>query len=153
MIDFQNASFLKLKPVSPAAFESVITPMFVPGEQILGTFQSIRDGVVFTNKRIIAINVQGLTGQEEGLHVTSLQQDTGLLRGNCERARPGQRAGAVVLGHGQGEVRIRKPGGCRGPVSDYQRVCALIMVCLSRRGRQERPALPRHADINVTLAF
>jgi hypothetical protein len=65
MIDFQNASFMKLKPVSPAAFESVITPMFVPGEQILGTFQSIRDGVVFTNKRIIVINVQGLTGKKK----------------------------------------------------------------------------------------
>jgi hypothetical protein len=65
MIDFQNASFMKLKPVSPVAFESVITPMFVPGEQILGTFQSIRDGVVFTNKRIIVINVQGLTGKKK----------------------------------------------------------------------------------------
>jgi len=65
MIDFQNASFLKLRPVSPAAFESVIVPMFVQGEQILGTFQSIRDGVMFTNKRIIAINVQGLTGKKK----------------------------------------------------------------------------------------
>jgi hypothetical protein len=65
MIDFQNASFLKLKPVPSSNFESTISPMFVDGEKILGTFQSIRDGVVFTSKRIIAINVQGLTGKKK----------------------------------------------------------------------------------------
>ena len=39
--------------------------MFVPGEQIVGSFQGIRDGVVFTNKRIFAINVQGITGKKK----------------------------------------------------------------------------------------
>ena len=29
------------------------------------TYKGIRDGVVFTNKRIIAINVQGLTGTKK----------------------------------------------------------------------------------------
>jgi hypothetical protein len=65
MLDFQNASFLKLKPVPDANYLAIISPMFIEGEQILGTFQSIRDGVVFTNKRIIAINVQGLTGKKK----------------------------------------------------------------------------------------
>ena len=65
MIDFQNASFLKLRPVNNNTFASTIAPMFVPGEGIIGTYQSMRDGVVFTNKRIIAINVQGLTGKKK----------------------------------------------------------------------------------------
>lgn len=65
MIDFQNASFLKLRPVAPTNFSEMITPLFVEGEQIIGAFQSVRDGVVFTNKRIIAINVQGLTGKKK----------------------------------------------------------------------------------------
>ncbi len=65
MIDFQNASFLKLKPTDDKAFAPLISPMFVPGENIMGTFQSIRDGVVFTNKRIFAINVQGFTGKKK----------------------------------------------------------------------------------------
>lgn len=65
MIDFQNASFMKLRPVSNNSFASIVTPMFVPGEEIIGTYQSIRDGVVFTNKRIIAINVQGITGKKK----------------------------------------------------------------------------------------
>jgi hypothetical protein len=65
MIDFQNASFIKLRPVSDDTFSSLITPMFTNGESIIGSFQGIRDGVVFTNKRIIAINVQGLTGKKK----------------------------------------------------------------------------------------
>ena len=65
MIDFKNASFIKLKPVSDNDFAGMITPMFAPGEQIIQTFRGIRDGVVFTNKRIITINVQGLTGKKK----------------------------------------------------------------------------------------
>ncbi len=65
MIDFQNASYVKLKPVGPEAFSPIIAPMFVNGEYIVATFKGIRDGVVFTNKRIITINVQGLTGKKK----------------------------------------------------------------------------------------
>ena len=65
MIDFQNAIFVKLKPVSDNDFADMISPMFVPGEQIIQSFRGIRDGVVFTNKRIIAINVQGITGKKK----------------------------------------------------------------------------------------
>ena len=65
MIDFQNASFIKLRPTRDDDFADWLTPMFVPGEQIVQSFRSIRDGVVFTNKRIFAINVQGLTGKKK----------------------------------------------------------------------------------------
>lgn len=65
MIDFKNANFLKLKPASDSIYAAHITPMFVPGEEIIGTYQAIRDGIVFTNKRIIVINIQGLTGKKK----------------------------------------------------------------------------------------
>ena len=65
MIDFNNAAFLKLRPVSDKTFAATISPMFVPGEEIIGTYQGIRDGVVFTNRRIFAINVQGITGKKK----------------------------------------------------------------------------------------
>jgi len=64
MIDFKNASFLKLKSASDQTFLPVLVPMLVEGEEIVGTYQSIRDGVVFTSKRIIVINVQGITGKK-----------------------------------------------------------------------------------------
>ena len=43
----------------------MVSPMFVNGEYILQTFKGIRDGVVFTNKRIVTINVQGITGTKK----------------------------------------------------------------------------------------
>lgn len=65
MIDFNNASFFKLNMVGNDAFGSQITPILIEGETILSSYRGIRDGVVFTNKRIIAINVQGITGRKK----------------------------------------------------------------------------------------
>lgn len=65
MIDFQNAAYLKLKIVDNQTFANMIQPMLIPNEKIMLSYKSIRDGVVFTSKRIIAINVQGLTGAKK----------------------------------------------------------------------------------------
>lgn len=65
MIDFKNASYVKLRPVNDNAFEKMVAPILVDGEELIGSYQSIRDGVVFTDKRIIAINVQGITGKKK----------------------------------------------------------------------------------------
>lgn len=70
MIDFQNGALLKLRPVNPNAFVALITPLLVQGESIVSVFQTIRDGVVFTNRRIITINAQGVTGKKKD--ITSL---------------------------------------------------------------------------------
>lgn len=67
MIDFQNASFMKLKPVDNMEYAKLIAPMAVEGETIIQTFRGIRDGLVFTNKRIFAINIQGLTGKKKDI--------------------------------------------------------------------------------------
>jgi len=65
MIDFNNASFVKLRPVNDNAFEKMVAPILVENEKIIGSYQSIRDGVVFTDKRIISINIQGITGKKK----------------------------------------------------------------------------------------
>lgn len=65
MIDFNNAAFVKLKPANDDSFLGNISPIFVNGESVLGTYKGIRDGVVFTTHRIIAINVQGVTGKKK----------------------------------------------------------------------------------------
>ena len=70
MIDFQNATFLKLKKVGDNTFADILTPLLTEGETILSSYQTVRDGVVFTNKRIISINIQGITGKKKD--VTSL---------------------------------------------------------------------------------
>ncbi|MBQ3218652.1 MAG: PH domain-containing protein [Akkermansia sp.] len=64
MIDFQNGSFFKLSPVDPATLMPRVGPLLVEGENIIAAFKAIRDSVVFTNKRVISINVQGITGKK-----------------------------------------------------------------------------------------
>ncbi len=65
MIDFNNATFFKLKKVSDSVAEPLVGPILVSDERIISTYKGLRDQVVFTNKRIISINVQGLTGTKQ----------------------------------------------------------------------------------------
>ena len=65
MIDFKNGSVFKLKRSGKFNNEKVVSPLFVPGEKFIGEYQALRDYVIFTNKRIIAVNVQGVTGKKK----------------------------------------------------------------------------------------
>ena len=66
MIDFNsNGFFARLKKVDNDAFGKIINDFLIEGESVIAAFKSVRDGVVFTDKRIIAINVQGLTGKKQ----------------------------------------------------------------------------------------
>lgn len=64
MIDFQNGTFVKLSPIDPQDLAGELEPILVPGEQLLLAFKGIRDSLAFTDKRLISINVQGLTGKK-----------------------------------------------------------------------------------------
>lgn len=65
MIDFQNGKVFKLTKSKKFSNEKLIAPLFISGEQFIGEYQSVRDFIVFTNKRIIAVNVQGFTGSKK----------------------------------------------------------------------------------------
>ena len=65
MIDFNNACLVKLRPVNDNTFEKMVAPILINGEEIVRCFQSLRDGVVFTNLRIITINIQGISGKKK----------------------------------------------------------------------------------------
>jgi len=65
MIDFKNASYIKLRQVDPSILESGVTSLLIPNEVVVSGYKGIRDYVVFTQKRIIAVNVQGLTGKKK----------------------------------------------------------------------------------------
>ncbi len=64
MIDFENNSVFKLSPVAPESMMERVGPLLVEGEIIIAAFKAIRDSVVFTSKRVIAVNVQGITGKK-----------------------------------------------------------------------------------------
>ena len=64
MIDFKNAEYLKLMEVDCAKGAKQVEDMLIPGEMVIACFKGLRDGVVFTNKRVIAYNVQGITDKK-----------------------------------------------------------------------------------------
>jgi hypothetical protein len=64
VIDFQNGTFFKLAPNDPQQITAELAPILVDGETVYLSFKGMRDSVVFTSKRLIAINVQGLTGKK-----------------------------------------------------------------------------------------
>lgn len=64
MIDFNNSSFVKMNKVNPDKLMKDIQPLLVNGEVLVGAYQAMRDYVVFTNKRVISVNVQGITGKK-----------------------------------------------------------------------------------------
>lgn len=65
MIDFNNSAFVKMKQVNPSSVMSDIQPLLINGEQIIGAYKAMRDYCVFTDKRVISVNVQGMTGKKK----------------------------------------------------------------------------------------
>lgn len=65
MIDFNNGSFVKLKKVDIGDIGNDVNQLLIDGEEIIGTYKAIRDYCVFTTKRIISVNVQGITGKKK----------------------------------------------------------------------------------------
>jgi hypothetical protein len=64
MIDFKNSAVFKLKPIEQDKVRPDFHKFLIEGESIFAAFKTVRDQLVFTNKRIIAANVQGLTGSK-----------------------------------------------------------------------------------------
>lgn len=66
MFDFQNPEYIKLKSTKDR-FEKELDPILIHGEEVIDCYKSVRDGVVFTNKRIIVISVEGVTGKKKDI--------------------------------------------------------------------------------------
>ena len=64
MIDFSNGSVFKLNPCKADDIVPLVAPIIIPQERIVSCFKAMRDFVVFTDKRLVAVNVQGITGKK-----------------------------------------------------------------------------------------
>ena len=91
MIDFKSNVLLKLKPVGIGAIKPDINKFLIEGEEVLEVFKTVWDQVVFTNKRVISANVQGLTGKKTdytSIPYSKIQtfsvETAGLLDLDCE---------------------------------------------------------------------
>ncbi len=59
-----DANIMNLKEISIHEVRGEVPGLMVPGEQIVMAFQTVRDQVIFTDKRIFVVNVQGITGKK-----------------------------------------------------------------------------------------
>ena len=59
-----DANLLNLKEISVDNIRPEIRELMADGEEIIQCFKTVRDQVIFTNKRVFVINVQGITGKK-----------------------------------------------------------------------------------------
>lgn len=64
-VNFNENSTWSLKPIRVEAVRNDVMGLLIEGEDVVMAFQTVRDQLVFTNKRIIAIDVQGITGKRK----------------------------------------------------------------------------------------
>ncbi len=64
-ISFNQNSVFNLKPMDIGKVREEVHGLLIPGEEAVLAFQTIRDQLLFTNKRIISIDVQGITGRRK----------------------------------------------------------------------------------------
>ncbi len=63
MINFNKNSAWDLIPIDLSQIHNDVDGLLVKGERLMMAFRTVRDQLVFTNKRIISIDVQGITGK------------------------------------------------------------------------------------------
>lgn len=59
-----DSNLLNLKEIANSSIRPEVASFFVTGEEAIQSFQTIRDQVIFTNKRVFVVNVQGITGKK-----------------------------------------------------------------------------------------
>ena len=64
-INFNEDSVWNLRAIKPESVRADVNGLLIGGVVIVSAFQTVRDQLVFTNKRIIAIDVQGVTGKRK----------------------------------------------------------------------------------------
>ena len=65
VLDFNTNLIFKLKEIKPEEGLELVQPMLLDDETIFAAFKTVRDHVIFTNHRIIAVNVEGITGKKK----------------------------------------------------------------------------------------
>lgn len=64
MASFENNMIYRLKAADARLFCDYINPRLAEGEQILSSYQTVRDGVVFTTARVFGVDIQGMLGTD-----------------------------------------------------------------------------------------
>lgn len=119
MIDFKNGAVFKLSKNKIFSHSVVINPILINSEEIIAEYTAVRDFVVFTNKRIIIVNVQGVTGKKKdftSLPYSKIQafsiETAGVLDLDSE---------LEIYFSGLGKIKLEFKGAC-----DIAEICRMI---------------------------
>ena len=64
-INFNKNSIFHLKPIERSAIRKDVEKLLLQNEEIMYAFKTIRDQLIFTNKRIISVDIQNITGKRK----------------------------------------------------------------------------------------
>lgn len=64
-ISFNKESIFNLKPIDISDVRNDVNGLLIPEEEIIAAFRTVRDQLIFTNKRIISVDIQGVTGKRK----------------------------------------------------------------------------------------
>ena len=64
-VNFNKDSVFNLKPINVSEVRDEVKGLLVMDESVIMAFKTVRDQLVFTDKRIISIDVQGITGKRK----------------------------------------------------------------------------------------
>lgn len=68
MIDFENSSVFKLKPIEQSKVREDFYKFLIDGEEIIAAFKSIRDQVVSPTNELLLRTFRGLQVQKWTIH-------------------------------------------------------------------------------------
>ena len=67
MIDSSQDAVFNLRKTDDKNINKNVSALLIEQEKVLGVYVTVRDQVVFTNMRIITIDVQGITGVKQDI--------------------------------------------------------------------------------------
>lgn len=59
-----DSNIVNLKEMDASDVRPEVNQLLVPGERVVQAFKTVRDQVIFTDKRLFVVNVQGVTGKK-----------------------------------------------------------------------------------------
>lgn len=59
-----DANLLNLKAINLSDVRDEVSQLLIQDEQMVLAFKTVRDQVIFTNKRVFVVNVKGVTGKK-----------------------------------------------------------------------------------------
>lgn len=65
MMNFSKDAVFNLTKIDNDKLNKNVAMMLVDGEEVVGVYKTVRDQVIFTDKRIITVDVQGITGKKQ----------------------------------------------------------------------------------------